>query len=107
MVGDDLEVGMPVEETRERKPRHRDGGIVGPAEAPPHLEARARLGGIVGGLGAPRWMEPDWHVLRRDRGEERPIDRIVERPALDVGKDLHAARAKMAGRALELSDRTF
>src|SRR5262249_5684639 len=40
VMGDDLEPGVTVEQAVEHHAHHGHRGVVGPAEAPPHLEAR-------------------------------------------------------------------
>src|SRR5262249_56469799 len=38
MMGDNLEPWITVKPAAKHHPHHRHGGVIGPAEAPPHLE---------------------------------------------------------------------
>ena len=93
---------MAVEDPGENQPRHRHRSIVGPAEAPPHLEARKALRGIVRGFRRARGMQPDRQVIAGHGGEERGVAGIVERPPCDMGENLDADGAQLLDRAPEL-----
>src|SRR6185312_3532511 len=93
VVRDDLQVRVLVHDAREDEPRHRRGGLVGPAEGPPDLVLRLLLGEIVREIGGTRWMHPDRFAGLVHGLEERLESRIVERLAGDVGVNLHAKRA--------------
>src|SRR5436190_586985 len=64
MVSDDLQLRVPVVDAVEHQAAHGDRGLVGPAEAPPHLEARARLAGVVRHARRARRVQPDRQVVR-------------------------------------------
>ena len=98
---------MAVEHAGKHQPRHRDAGLVRPAEAPPHLEARFLLRRIVRHRGGARRMQPDRQVVRGHRGKHRLEALLVERMARDVGEDLDAARAELSDRALGFLQRAI
>src|SRR5215216_7007201 len=104
MMRDNLQRRMAVEHAGEYKPRHRNAGFVGPAEAPPHLEARFLLGRVVRHRGGARGMQPDRQVISGHSGEYRSEALLVERMASDVGEDLDAARTQRFDRALSLRE---
>src|SRR5262245_40541894 len=71
VMGDDLELGIAVEQPVEHHPHHRYRGVVGPAEAPPHLEPRLRLRRIVGHARGARRVQPDRQVELGHGGKDR------------------------------------
>ena len=105
VVGDDLDPRVAVEQPREHQPRHRDRGLVGPAEAPPHLEARALLGLVVRHVRGARRVHPDRQIVFRHRVEQGLELGLVERPSADIGEDLDAACAEVADRPVQLVHR--
>ena len=107
MMGDDLKARIAVEEPGEHHPHHGHRGIVGPAEAPPHLEPGLLLRRVIRHAGGARRMQPDRKVELRHGGEDRLEGRIVERPACHAGENLHTAGAEFLHRAPRLFDRTL
>ena len=86
---------------------HRDRGVIGPAQAPPHLVARFLLALVVGHRRGARRMQPDRRVQLRHGGEERLELVEIERLAGDVGIDQRAGRAQRVDGAARLVDRAF
>jgi hypothetical protein len=107
MVGDDLDLGMPVEEPVEDQPGHGYTGLVGPAKSPPDLVLRFSLGVVVGEASPARGVQQDGEVILRHGLEERTKLGRVQRFAGSVAKNLNASRAKLSDRAVELDQRRF
>src|SRR6516164_3154351 len=105
MMGDDLEPRIAVEQAAKHHAHHRHRGVVGPAEAPPHLEPRLRLLGIIRHARRARRVQPDRQIELRHGRENRLENFFVERPARHAGEDLDAAGAELADRAPRLRDR--
>ena len=105
VVGDDLEIGQLVEQSRVDQARHARRGLIGPAEAEPDLRLGRLLAGIVGKIRASHRMHPDRQVVRRHSLEDRAKLGFRERPARDIGEDLDAARAEGGHRTIDLGER--
>src|SRR6516165_6629492 len=102
MMGDDLEPRIAVEQAAKHHAHHRHRGVVGPAEAPPHLEPRLLLLGIIRHARRARRVQPDRQIELRHGRENRLESFFVERPARDAGEDLDAAGAEVLHRAPRL-----
>src|SRR5262245_46624783 len=102
MMGHDLEPRIAVEQAAKHHAHHRHRGVVGPAEAPPHLEPRLLLLGIIRHARRARGMQPDRQVELRHGCEDRLEGFFVERPAGHAGEDLDAAGAELVDRAPRL-----
>src|SRR5262245_7447766 len=102
MMGDDLEPRIAVEQAAKHHAHHRHRGVVGPAEAPPHLEPRLLLLGIVRHARRARGMQPDRQIELRHRRENRLEGFFIKRPAGHAGEDLDAASAELVDRAPRL-----
>src|SRR5262249_56675428 len=92
VTGHELEAGITVEHTGKRYAHHGHRRVVGPAEAPPHLETRFLLLGIIRHARRARRMQPDRLVELRHGGEDRLECFFVPRPAGRIGGDLHPRR---------------
>src|SRR5262245_48480675 len=105
MMGDDLEPRIAVEQAAKHHAHHRHGGVVGPAEAPPHLEPRLLLLRIIRHARRARRVQPDRQIELRHGRENRLEGFFVERPAGHAGEDLDAAGTEVVHRAARLCDR--
>ena len=105
MVRDDLQRRVLLQRTAEGEPRHRQRGLVRPAEVRVDQVLRRLLALIVGRrVGAPR-VEQDRQVVGRHLLVQRKDLRRVDRPAVVVGEDLDAAEAQLLDRAVGLHQR--
>ncbi len=104
VVGEEAQVGVPVEDAREHDARHERRGLVRPAERPPDLVPRAVLRLVVGERAVAARMDADRAVQLCGLREDRLELRLVPGTAADVGVDLDADRAELADRALQLGD---
>src|SRR5207237_10619983 len=80
---------------------------IGPAEAPPHLEAGFLLFGVIRHARGARWMQPDRQIKLRHRGEDRLESFLVERAARNISENLNASGAELLDRAARLLHRAF
>ena len=96
---------MIVHDAAEHEAGHRDRGLVGPAEGPPDLVLRLLLCLVVGQIErAARGVQEHHLVMLLGDLEHRAEFRLVERLAVDVGMQLHAAGAVLE-RTLEFLGR--
>ena len=95
-MGDDLQIGMTVEQPGKHQPRHRNRAVIGPAETPPDLVARLFLGRIIRRRAAHR-MQPDRQPAPGDLVEHRRESRMIERDPAHVRADLETNRAHRVG----------
>ena len=97
-----LSPGWPVEHAGEHQARDARAGLVWPAHHLPDLVHRAVLARVVGELGGPRGVQEDGQAAARQGGEQGLELRAVQRPAIHVGVDLHAARAEVVDGVVQL-----
>ena len=102
VVGDDLQVGMLVEQPRKHQVRHGGAGLVGPAERPPDLVLAFGLALVIGEVRAPGGMHPDRPVQLGHQVEQRHGLGSGQRPAEHVGENLHAHRPQLVDGPLGL-----
>ena len=93
MVDEDFEVRQPRGDAGEDQARHGATGLVGPAEDCPDFVFRFGLGAVVGHLAGAARMQQDRLAGFLDHLVERKEFRPVNRPAVDVGAELHAMGA--------------
>src|ERR1700733_4373137 len=87
---------MAIEQARKYQPRHRDAGVVRPAETPPDLVTRLLLRRVIRRGPADR-VQPDREITLRDLGEHRMETRIIHGNTAHVGAELNAGRAECLG----------
>ena len=105
-MGDDFHVGQFVEHAREHDACHACAGFVGPAEQPPDFVFGFFFARIIGKLRRARRVQPDRQIIFFDAALEDGVKlRLVERPAVDVGKHLYAPCAELADRVIHLVER--
>lgn len=102
MVRDDLDVGMPVEETGKNEPSHRNRGFVRPTKAPPGLMSGSSLRGVVRKTGCTRGVHPNRQGIPGHRFEQGRELSFVEWFAGYVGEYLHPTCAEFLDRAVQL-----
>ena len=92
---DQTQLRQLVEQAREHHARHRHAALKGPAQHLPDFVFRFIFAGIVGARRRAHRVHPHRQmVLVGDALEHREEIGIVERPAVDAGEYLNAARAK-------------
>ena len=105
MVGDDLQIRLPVKQTREEQPTHRHRRFVRPAERPPEVVLRARLARVVCECRGAGRMHPDRQVDRRHALEHLQVFRLVERLPVHIREHLHTSSAELVDGAPDLAHR--
>ncbi len=92
---------MPVEAARVHQPRHRDRGLVWPAQRPPDAVLGHWLGRIVRPHRAAGGVHPERAALLGDDVEDDLEPWLVQRRASDVGVHLRADRTELGHRPVQ------
>ena len=99
VMGDDLRSGMAVEQAGEHQTRHRDAGVIGPAEAPPDLVARLLLGRIIRLSGRATGCSQIGKAAPGNLGKHRTETRMIQRAAAHMACRAGSRRALASGAA--------
>ena len=95
MVGDEAHLWQLLEQPREHHARHSDAGLERPAEHLPDLVLRLLLVDIIGTRRRPCWVQENRQVVFvRYPLQHCEELRLIQRPSVDAGADLHAAGAE-------------